>query len=182
MSTIEQVEKLKEKANVTYEEAKEALGASEGDMLDAIIYLEKQGKVKTPENNGSFTTTPSQEEQRQEKKEKESESDKDYGESFSTLFGKFIRWCGKVIAKGNVHMFEVRRNKEVVVSVPLTVLVLLLIFAFWVIIPLVVVGLFFGCRYYFRGPDLEKTGVNKVMDVAADACENIKKEIKESEK
>ena len=78
-------------------------------------------------------------------------------------------------------MLDVQRNGEVMLSIPLTVLVLLLIFAFWVVIPLIIIGLFFGCRYLFRGPDLEKTGLNKMMDAAADAAENIKKEVKESD-
>jgi len=86
-----------------------------------------------------------------------------------------------MIAKGNAHRFEVRRNDEVIVSVPLTVLALLLILAFWVVVPLIIIGLFFGCRYFFRGPDLEKTGVNKVMGAAADAAEGLKKDIKEGE-
>jgi len=185
MSTLEQVEKLKEKANVSYEEAKAALDAAGDDMLDAIIHLEKQGKVNAPANNGKFSTTSAKEdtdeEKKKKKKEKEKEKEKEYGETFSSIMGRLVRWCGRIIAKGNVHMFEVRRNGEVLVSIPLTVLILLLIFAFWVVIPLIVIGLFFGCRYYFRGPDLEKTGVNKMMDAAANAAEDLKKEIKESD-
>lgn len=45
MDQFEKVEKLKERANVTYEEAKQALEASEWDILEAMIYLEKQGKA-----------------------------------------------------------------------------------------------------------------------------------------
>ena len=180
MSTMEQIEKLREKANVTYEEAKAALDAASGDMLDAIINLEKQGKVKAPDNGGSFATPPPKDEGRREKQEKQ-EKQTDKGVSFSSLLGKFFRWCGKVITKGNIHMFEVRRHGETLLSVPVTVLVLLLLFAFWVVIPLLVIGLFFGCRYFFSGPDLDKTGVNKMMDAAANAAEGIKKDISESD-
>jgi len=181
MSTIEQVEKLKEKANVTYEEAKAALEAASGDMLDAIIYLERQGKVTAPENGGSFATSQSKEEDQASQGKEEKKSNNQAGETFSSLIGRFFRWCGKIIAKGNVHMFEVRRNGAVMMSIPLTVLILLLVFAFWVVIPLIIVGLFLGCRYFFRGPDLEKTGLNKMMEAAADTAENIKNEVKESD-
>ena len=176
MSTIEQIEKLREKADVTYEEAKAALDAASGDMLDAIISLEKQGKVKAPANGGSFATLSQNDESGREKKQENSKA-KDRGESVASLLGRFFRWCGRIIAKGNAHMFDVRRRDETVLSLPVTVLVLLLIFMFWVAVPLLVIGLFFGCRYYFRGPDLEKTRVNKVMDAAADAAEGIKKDI-----
>ncbi|MCL1809343.1 MAG: DUF4342 domain-containing protein [Clostridiales bacterium] len=173
MSTIEQIEKLREKANVTYTEAKAALDAASGDMLDAIISLEKQGKVKAPENGGSYATSLPKHEDYQEKKAQAKEK----GESFSTLLGRFFRWCGRMIAKGNVHMLDVRRRGETIMQVPVTVLVLLLIVAFWVVVPLLVVGLFFGFRYFFCGPDLDKTGVNKVMDAAANAAESIKKDV-----
>jgi len=179
---MEQVEKLKEKANVTYEEAKIALEVSSGDMLDAIIFLEKQGKVKAPDNGGSFTTTSDEtSESGNKEKPRTKAKEKQYGESFGSMMGRFFRWCGRVIAKGNVHMLEVRRNDEIFMTLPLTAVVLLLLFVFWIIVPLLVVGLFFGCRYYFRGPDLEKTGVNKVMGAAADAAEGFKKDIKESD-
>ena len=48
MDNLEKVEKLREKTGVSYEEAKEALEANNYDVLDAIIYLEKKGKVKAP--------------------------------------------------------------------------------------------------------------------------------------
>ena len=55
MEEFEKVERLVAKANVTYEDAKKALEESNGDMLDAMIYLEKQGKVKAP-SQSSFNT------------------------------------------------------------------------------------------------------------------------------
>ena len=45
MDNLEKVEKLREKTGVSYEEAKAALEATNYDVLDAIIYLEKNGKV-----------------------------------------------------------------------------------------------------------------------------------------
>ena len=46
MDHFEMVEKLRTKANVTYEEAKAALEASDWDILDALVLLESEGKVK----------------------------------------------------------------------------------------------------------------------------------------
>ncbi len=43
MENIEKVEKLRERANVTYEEAKLALEENNWDILDAMVSLEKQG-------------------------------------------------------------------------------------------------------------------------------------------
>ena len=41
--TVEMVERLREKAPVSYAQAKEALEYSEGNLLDALIYLEEKG-------------------------------------------------------------------------------------------------------------------------------------------
>ncbi len=42
MNKLEQIEKLREKANVTYDEAKQAYEAADGDLLEALIILERQ--------------------------------------------------------------------------------------------------------------------------------------------
>ena len=55
MEMIEKVERLREKAEVTYEEAKAALEQSDGDLLDAMVLLERQGKVRKPAQS-TFST------------------------------------------------------------------------------------------------------------------------------
>ncbi len=61
---------------------------------------------------------------------------------------------------------------------PITLLVVLLFFSFWVIVPLLVVGLFVNMRYQFTGPDVRSVDIdlNKAMDSAAEAAESIKSE------
>ena len=57
MDNFEKVEKLREHANVTYEEAKEALENSNWDILDAMIYLEKNGKTRESQRAEYSTKT-----------------------------------------------------------------------------------------------------------------------------
>lgn len=47
---LEQIEMLRAKANITYEEARDALNNSSGDIVEALIYLEKQNKTKSSSN------------------------------------------------------------------------------------------------------------------------------------
>ncbi len=176
MATIEQVEKLRQKANVTYDEAKTALDAANGDMLDAIIYLERAGKIQPPVNDGSYSTKNNDQ---TEKTEFVSENPDENIDTFRTLLKKLFRWIGKMLRKGNQNTFEVIRGNSTIISLPVTILVFLLIFAFWIVVPLIVIGLFFNCRYYFKGPDLDGTGVNNMMDSAANAAESLKQEIKD---
>jgi len=44
---LEQIEALRERANVSYGEAKEALEVCDGDLVEALIYLEKNNKIKS---------------------------------------------------------------------------------------------------------------------------------------
>ena len=50
--TLEMVERLKGKANVSYKQAKEALEYSGGNMLDALIYLEEKESI--PRDAGAY--------------------------------------------------------------------------------------------------------------------------------
>lgn len=170
MATLEQVERLREKANVTYDEAKAALEACNNDLLDAIIYLEKQGKVKS--EGGFYSSAGNTQEAASAEIPREEPGDETGG--FSDLLRRFGAFCVKILRKGNENLFEVYRDGEKRTSMPVTVLVLLLIFAFWITIPLVIVGLFFGFRYRFSGPDLGKNVVNDPMESAAKAAEELK--------
>ena len=45
MENLEKVEKLRKKADISYEEAKEILEECDWDLLDAVIKLESMGKL-----------------------------------------------------------------------------------------------------------------------------------------
>ena len=169
MDNFEKVEKLKEHANVTYEEAKQALENSNRDILDAMIYLEQIGKVHGPEHS-SYTT--------QTEKAKIEIDDKECKSSFSDNLKRFGRWCQKWLEKGNNNSFCVERDNNEIFRIPITLLVVFLFFAFWVVVPLLVIGLFFNMRYQFAGPDVRSVDIdlNRAMDNAAEAAENIKSE------
>ena len=180
MITLEQVDKLREKANVSYDEAKAALEASNGDMLEALINLEKQGKVIPPEGGGYYSSTKGNGDTRGKFKGSGTNhySDRD---SLADLVRRFGRFCAMLIHKGNVNSIEVLKNGEVKTAFSITVLVLLAICFFWVTIPLMVIGLFLGYRYRFQGPDLGKDSVNNAMDTAATAAESLKKSLSEGQ-
>lgn len=173
MDILEKAEKIREKTGVTYEEAKMALEDANGDILDAVVLLEKQGKIKKPEVS-CYTT------EEQNSSEAFDEAAKAYrqqsSESFGGMIKRFLRWCEMLIKKGCENYFIVSKNGEEVITAPVIVLVLLLLFAFWIIVPILVVGLFFGFRYSFKGGITKSVDVNQACDLAAEACETVKKE------
>jgi len=50
---LEQIDELRKRANVSYEDAKNALEQSVGNLIEALVYLEKQNKIKPEEYTSS---------------------------------------------------------------------------------------------------------------------------------
>lgn len=168
MDEFEKVEKLRQRANVSYEEAKEALNASNGDLLDAMIYLEKQGKTTgtagTAERvQGTVERCVPVCTDSKEERKKKAKAD---GE-------KFKSFCKNAWRKGNDNVFIMRRKDENVIKIPVWAFILILLFTFHVVLPLMLISLFFECRYCFEGKD-DLNKVNDVMNQAGDAAEKIK--------
>lgn len=172
MDQLEKVEKLREKTGVTYEEAKAALEASGWDMLDAIVYLENQGKIKGPNMSSYSTEAGSSQEFQQAAQHYDNCNKKTFGE----MMDKFFCWCGKIIKKGCESYFEVTKDGKNIFNMPVMVLVLLIICFFWVTIPLLIIGMFCGFRYSFCGDITKAVDINSACDKMAKTCEDIKKD------
>ena len=81
-----------------------------------------------------------------------------------------------------VNQFEVWRGGERMTSLPVLILILLVVLAYWISLPLLVIGLLFGCRYRFSGPDLDRNKVgevaNQVSDSVRDAVGQVREQFK----
>lgn len=174
MANFENVEKLRERANVTYDEAKAALDACGDDLLEAMILLEREGKVAPPQSGGYYST------RWRSAASSGQDADSDthrrggrFGAVMKRLWNHFLA----LLHKGNTNSFDVSRNEQRVFTMPVTALVLLVIFCFWVTVPLLVIGLFCGCRYSFRGPQMDDARVNEIMNTASKTADEIKSEV-----
>lgn len=174
MEQFEKVEKLREKAGISYEEARKALEENNWDLLEAIVALENQGKIKGPDMQTYSTRQGASGEFTQASQNYEKQC---HETSMGEILDKCFRWCGKVIKKACDNYFEVRKNGKNIISVPIIILVIMLIFAFWVTLPLLIVGLFCGFKYYFQGEAKVTVDFNDVCDKAAKTCETIKNDL-----
>ena len=170
MTNLEMVETLREKANVSYEEAKAALEASNWDLLDAILLLESEGKI--PTESASYSTRTEELPPEEEPKEH-----KGFRDGMRWLFRSF----GKLLRIGNTNQIVVSRNDKECFSLPVTVFAVLLLCSVWTILIAMLISLFFGVRYAFRGPDLGKDSINRVMDKAGSMAENMKEEFQNAD-
>ena len=167
MTHYEMAEKLSEKMGVSLEKATEALEACDWELLDAALMLEKEVGQTQQEAWTSCNEAATEE--------------KDAGKEARQRRRGVVEGLGGMIRDlfnlGNRNRFEVRKGDQQLLEVPVTVLVLLLIFAFWVCVPLLVIGLFVGCRYTFSGAELGHESVNSAMDKAAEVAEKVKEEV-----
>lgn len=182
--TLEMVERLKEKANVSYAQAKQALEYSGGNLLDALIYLEEKGAIPREEQSyfstRSETPPPAPEPLPAQlpakgKKQKAPKQPKSGRGGVRRFFTALRRWLVD-------NELEIWRHDQPVTALPVLILVLLLLCAFWVTALILVLGLFLGFRYRFSGPDLERDDINgmigSVADTAADLGRQVMDELK----
>ena len=174
MDKLEKVERLRERANVTYEEAARALDEAGGDLLDALVLLEEEGKTKAPEQSAYSTSYEEQKDyvpvQDQlivaEKAEKEKRSG-----------GKFVEAVKKFFRVLRDNSLIVSRHKKELIRLPLWLLaIVLLITGLWKpAIIVIVISLFFQVRYAVGGKD-QLSEANEFMEKAGNAAEHIKEE------
>ena len=171
---LDKVEKLREKTGVSYEDAKAALEATGGDVLDALVLLENQGKLKKPEQQ--YYSTGEKKEASEELKEAVKAYEEDNSGSFKNTSKRFFAWCKQWLNKGMENFFVVNRNGEELISIPVLALIILFIIAFWIMLIVLIGGLFLGCKYAFRGNITKKVDINAACDKAAETAETIKNE------
>ena len=147
MDKLDLVDKLKDKANISYENAKIALENSNWDILDAMLYLEGRGIVEGPSVSVFYSNEYKESyDNKQEEAYSNDNINKNNSKSKDNFEGIFEAIC-KVIDNCNNIFFQIKKDSRVLVKIPLTVVVVLLFFAFWIIIPLVIVGLFFDIEF-----------------------------------
>ena len=176
MTNFEKVEKMVQKADVSYEEAKAALDKADGDLLDAIIILEKEGKTQAPRQS-SFSTEYEQQTQYVSVPARVEDDRRSYDreEQRRERRERAKRGLGNIVDFLARNFLLIKKNGEIVVKLPLWAVILIFLIAWHISIIAVIVSLFFGVTYSFKGEADMKTA-NTVMDKASSAAEKVKEE------
>ncbi|MDR3304787.1 MAG: hypothetical protein LBS85_01975 [Clostridiales Family XIII bacterium] len=99
---------------------------------------------------------------------------------FDDLMRRFGAFLKKALHASLVNYFEIWRRGERIVHFPVLFFIILLIPWFWLTLVLLAIGLFFGWRYHFSGPNLGKEAINRTMDGVSEAADRIKQEVREA--
>ncbi len=148
--TLEQIDFLRERANVSYREAKEALEETGGDIVEALVMLEKQNKISGKKQPAS-----------------KNNGDSGFWDSIKNFFRKMNR-----------IRFILRNEKSVLINFPLTVALILAIFATPFVVVGILVALFAGYRIQFRTDKGEDMAINKYFDKVSDSVQSMGEDLK----
>ncbi|HAT4301248.1 TPA: ubiquitin [Clostridium perfringens] len=174
MEKLKLVDKLKNKANISYEEAKDVLEKSNWDMLEAMLYLEAHGKVQKP-SLSIFYTNESKESYNENGEEVNLKKDTNENnfENKNSFEGVFEAICKAIDTCNNIFI-EIIRNSRVILKIPFTVLIVLLFFAFWIVIPLMIIGLFFNMEFLVSSKKIDVDKINKVFKETSKVVKDVK--------
>lgn len=93
--TLDKVDQVKERTFVTYEEAKRALEHSNGDVLEALIYIERKQKDEYEQKCINNNRT------------KDAETTEELKE-----------WLKNIINKGNVTRIKIKKGERTLIDIP----------------------------------------------------------------
>jgi len=181
--TTEQIEKVCRFAPVTPEAARAALEQTDGSPLDAVLLLERQGKCP-PTKGGAWSTRsgpppeepaappPGRKRSPLPVRVRRQEGSRTHitGEDVLEALKSLIRNCTRIT-------IDVWRKDDLLVGIPLIICVLLFVVAYYVMIPLTIVGLVLGCRYHISGWDFGEQAINRTMDQVADAVTDFSSQV-----
>ena len=176
MDRFELVEKLVKSTGVGYEDAKAALEACGWDLLDAAVWLEKNGKIENKSNH--FTTNPEQQQEQQKQQEEErmreerrkTSTGSTVGSSSSgnRIFHTILTKARQIIMDNELVICK--NSGEIFLEIPIWLAVVLLVVAFWPFLIVLVLVFILGFRFRLHGPDLGSEKVNRILSRAENAA------------
>lgn len=169
--TAEKLQKLQNLAGVTEMQAREALNASNGDLLEGLLWLERMGII-SDSGVGSYSTggavpmvTPVKE------PEEAPPEPKSKG-----ILAK-VKWCWRWLVNNRLEAYK-KYNPSRQIQCPIGALIGLLCVAWYVVVLILIGGICLGWRYRLAGPQLGRKKINNVVGWIDDLAEQARDEVK----
>ncbi len=154
MEEFEKVEQLVKVTGVSFEDAKNAIRACDGNIVDAMVYLEKLGKIN--KNNTESRSMSAEEKCRKA------------FEDVKKPAGKFVDYMTK-------NKLSIKKGDDEVVKVPVGAAAILGCMAASVAVPAAFISMMCGYEYSLSG-ETGVEGTNKVMGKVGDVAVKVKEE------
>ena len=178
MEEFAKVEKLVDITGASYEDVKNALNACNGDMIDAVVYLEKLGKVKMfnsyVDPNATYFTeadAAAAAANAARKAAKKAEHKAKFEKTKST-FGEFIRKAVRFLTHNKI---TISKNDQEFANIPLLIALIICSISLGFAIICVFLSMMFGYEYSFKG-ETNLEAANRVLAQAETAAGQVKAE------
>ena len=175
---LEKVELIREKTGVSYEDARTALEQTDYDVLDAVVLLERQGKTAPRSATGS-TASPRDDASTQMVEAQLIYENDTRRVGFEEKLNRLFAWIQSLLRRSIDIKLVATKHGAPAFSIPLLLVILLLVLAFWIVLPLLVISLFFDIRYHFEGIGSITVDLNDLSQKASDTAEHIKREARD---
>jgi len=146
---LEQIDELRKRADVSYEDAKDALERFDGNMVDSLIYLEKNKRIKSC-------------------------GYQNHHHGYNHGNGDFFEKVKGLWKKGNKIRFIVTIQDKTLLNLPLAVSLIIAMLTLHYSIVVLVLALIFGCRFKFKN-GTEEMKVNETLNKVHDNIDGLKK-------
>ncbi len=148
--SLEKVDQVKERTGVSYKLAKEALEHSDGDVVEAIIYLESSSEFKTCTDSGE--------------------------NQFSALGQDVSNFFKDIIHKGNVTRITIDKEEKRILDLPVTAGAIGAVFFAPMVVISIVAAFATGCEMSIHKEDGDVVNIKDVtldkLDAVKDALNN----------
>lgn len=145
--SLEKIDMLMERANISYKEAKEALELHDGDMVEALIHLEASNKTAGPKSAHKMNSRPKGGAQG-----KTNKPDRDFMEDIK-----------KFIQKMHKTSFVVGNKHKRLLDIPLTIAALLVLFTMPVSLFILILPYLFGYKISILDAEGKKVNIEKTF-------------------
>ena len=136
-------EKLVEKCGITYEEAGEVLKEADYDLLEAMIILERRGRLGNGVNK--YSTGIMQNNYTSTRYESAADAES-LGEFIKIAWGKLCEFCRDLLK----YQVVISKNGREMINFPLILAIILVCCTAGVVFAAVVISLMSGCSYSIR--------------------------------
>ncbi|MBS1404208.1 hypothetical protein [Huintestinicola sp.] len=143
MEHHEMAEKLVEKCGITYEEAGEVLKEADYDLLEAMIILERRGRLGNGVNK--YSTGIMQNNYTSTRYESAADAES-LGEFIKIAWRKLCEFCRDLLK----YQVVISKNGREMINFPLILAIILVCCTAGVVFAAVVISLMSGCSYSIR--------------------------------
>lgn len=164
--TVEQIEYLREKAYLTYEEALEVLERFNGDLTRCLVDLERRGRIRPAPRSGASRPKPRPRQPEPEFKREAKERHAPKGQSSD--------WNGILSTFLHTNVI-VTKDGDTIANLPVLFVLLVFLFAPHVMIPSILLMFVLGCRLNVKTKRKDESVEQEIKDIVDKAAQNIRK-------